>query len=48
MKNTFEIKQRIEYWKGIRDGIIKGEETKKTIRHLIEELEWVLGEDGKR
>lgn len=48
MKNTLEIRQRIEYWKGILAGIVKGEETKKTIRHLIKELEWVLREDGKR
>ncbi len=49
MKSESEIKERVEYWKGIRAGIIKGEETRKTIRHLLEELEWVLGEeDGKR
>lgn len=49
MKGESEIRERVEYWKGIWAGIIKGEQTRKTIRHLIEELEWVLGEeDGKR
>jgi hypothetical protein len=26
-------------------GVLKGEETKKTIGYIIEEFEWVLGEE---
>ncbi len=39
-----EVRERIEYWKGVLAGVLKGEETTKTLRHLIQELEWVLGE----
>jgi len=36
------VRERVEHWKLVLGGVLKGEETKKTIKRLIEELEWVL------
>jgi hypothetical protein len=46
MRTETEVRGRIEYWKSILAGVLKGEQTKKTLRHIIKELEWVL-EKGK-
>ncbi|MCK4828528.1 hypothetical protein KA005_73030 [bacterium] len=45
MKNETEIRERILYWKEIREGILIGESTKDAVRHLIEELLWVIGDE---
>jgi len=42
MRTEEEIRERLEHWKLVLGGVLKGEETKKTIKRLIEELEWVL------
>ncbi len=44
MRTEKEVRERIEYWEGILAGVMRGEVTKKTIKHLIDELKWVLGE----
>ena len=44
MRTQVEVRERVEHWRSVLAGILKGEETKKTIGHIIEELEWVLGE----
>ena len=46
VRSADEIRERIAYWRSILAGIIKGDETKNTINHIIEELQWVLGEKG--
>ena len=43
MKTEDEIRGRLKHWREVLGGVLKGEETKKTISHIIEELEWVLG-----
>lgn len=45
MRTEDEIRERLKHWRKVLDGVIKGEETKKTISHIIEELEWVLGNE---
>jgi nucleoside diphosphate kinase len=47
MRTQAEIRERLEHWRSVLDGVLKGEETKKTIRQIIGELEWVLAEKGK-
>jgi len=46
MRSADEIKGRLAHWRSVLAGIVKGDETKKTIKHIIEELEWALGERG--
>ena len=41
MRTEEEIRERLEHWKLVLGGVLKEEETKKTIKRLIEELEWV-------
>ena len=47
MRTEDEIRERLKYWREVLGGVLKGEETKKTISPIIEELEWVLG-DGEQ
>ncbi|MFH1625804.1 MAG: hypothetical protein ABID54_11715 [Pseudomonadota bacterium] len=44
MRTEDEIRERLKHWREVLGGVLKGEETKKTISHIIEELEWVLGD----
>jgi len=44
MRTEDEIRGRLKHWREVLGGVLKGEETKKTISHIIEELEWVLGD----
>jgi len=43
MRTEDEVRERQKHWREVLGGVLKGEETKKTISHIIEELEWVLG-----
>ncbi|GAI12148.1 unnamed protein product [marine sediment metagenome] len=45
MRTEDEIRGRLKHWREVLGGVLKGEETKKTISHIIEELEWVLGNE---
>lgn len=49
MRTEDEIRGRLKHWREVLGGVLKGEETKKTIGHIIEEFEWVLqeGKSGK-
>ena len=49
MRTEDEIRGRLKQWREVLGGVLKGEETKKNIRLIIEELEWVLqeGKSGK-
>jgi len=47
MRTEDEIRGRLEHWRSVLAGMLKGEETKKTIGHIIEQLEWVLGDGGQ-
>jgi len=47
MKSEAGIRERILYWGKIQEGVLVGKGTKKTIKHLIEELLWVLGDKGE-
>ncbi len=42
MRTEAEVRARLEHWNEVLAGILQGEETKKTIKHIIEELEWIL------
>ena len=44
MRTEDEIRESLKHWREVLGGVLKGEETKKTISHIIDELEWVLGE----
>lgn len=48
MRTQVEVRERVEHWRSVLAGILKGEETKKTVRHIIKELEWVLENDEGR
>ena len=48
MRTEAEVKERLEHWREVLGGVLTGEETKKTIRSLSEELEWVLEEGSCR
>lgn len=45
MKSETEIRDRILYWGEIREGILDGEGSKRIIKHLIEELKWVIDDE---
>jgi len=45
MRTEDEIRERLKHWREVLGGVLKGEETKKTISHIIEQLEWVLGNE---
>ncbi|MBA7670303.1 hypothetical protein ES703_78448 [subsurface metagenome] len=45
MRTENEIRGRLKHWREVLGAVLKGEETKKTISHIIEELEWVLGNE---
>jgi len=47
MRTEDEIRERLKHWREVLSGVLKGEETKKTISHIIEQLEWVLGNGGQ-
>lgn len=44
MRTEDEVRERLKYWRDGLAGVIKGEATKKTIGHIIEQFEWVLGD----
>jgi len=42
MKTEAEIKERLKHWKLVLGGVIEGPNTKKTLKHIIAEFEWIL------
>jgi len=42
MRTEAEIRERLEHWKLVLDGVLEGPNTKKTLKHIIAEFEWIL------